>query len=174
MHLGELGNAPNVMPLVFHASWWTLSENPLCSHILHTCQPSYSSQSHLNPIVFEWSAREQTSPLPSETMLVHAFSTLTEVTVFGYTSSCCICQNMLSAFCACPHFTCPNSMAWWNWGPSDHIPWWHLVEDSLSIFHAPTFGIQVNQSTPPQKDQLHNHFEWSLQEPASHLQVLLN
>ncbi len=36
--------------------------------------------------------------------------------------------------------------------PSDHIELKHLIEDSSSILHAPTFCIHVNQAAPPHKD----------------------
>ncbi len=31
--------------------------------------------------------------------------------------------------------------------PKDHITWWHLVELSQNILHAPTFCIHVNQAS---------------------------
>jgi hypothetical protein len=51
------------------------------------------------------------------------------------------------------HFKCLLSltafhMSQYQGSPSDHISRWHLVEYSVSILHAPTFGIHVNQATP--------------------------
>ncbi len=47
-------------------------------------------------------------PSSSAAILVHAFSTPTNMTDSGSTPSCCICWKSSSAFCPCPHFTCPN------------------------------------------------------------------
>ncbi len=41
----------------------TLCEHPPCTHNLHTFQPSYFAQRHLNPIHIEWSAHEYICPL---------------------------------------------------------------------------------------------------------------
>jgi hypothetical protein len=46
--------------------WHLVEHSPSispCSHILHTSPPSYSPQTHLNPIHFEWSAHEHTCRL---------------------------------------------------------------------------------------------------------------
>jgi hypothetical protein len=32
----------------------------------------------------------------------------------GSTSSCCICSNSSSAFCLCPHLTCPTIMVFYQ------------------------------------------------------------
>ncbi len=68
---------PSVLPHISHvplsqrsklpccemASCWTLSKHPPCSHILHTCQPSYSPHRHLNPTHIQWSGDEHNWPL---------------------------------------------------------------------------------------------------------------
>jgi hypothetical protein len=57
--------------------------------------------------------------------------------------------------------------------PRNYIAWGHLIEDSQSIPHAPTFGTHVNENTS-HKDIRLNHFEWSIYEHSFHLQVLVH
>jgi hypothetical protein len=52
------------------ASYWTLSKHQPHSHTLHTCQPSYSPQRHLNPIplskIFKFNHRGTCHSVPSK------------------------------------------------------------------------------------------------------------
>ncbi len=58
-------------PISWHSKWphlkmassWTPSKHPPCSHILHTCPPSYSPQRYQACNHFEWSAHDHTCPL---------------------------------------------------------------------------------------------------------------
>jgi hypothetical protein len=74
----------------------------------------------------------------------HMHSALPWKSESGCTPSCCICWNSSSAFCACPHFTCPKIIAF----QVNILRFLHFVEHSVGILHAPTFGIHVNQATP--------------------------
>ncbi len=91
--------------------YWTRSEPPPCSHILHTCQWGYSHTKTFNskPLsMICWWAR---LPLSSAATLAHALSTPMEVIWLGRPPSCCICWNSTNASWSCPHFICPNIIA---------------------------------------------------------------
>jgi hypothetical protein len=71
-------------------------------------------------------------------------STPTKVTEFGCTPSCCICQNSSSAFCPCPHFTCPNTMALQVTTSQDGILWNTFQASSM----PPHFAYMSTKQLP--------------------------
>lgn len=90
----------------------------------------------------------------------------TKVPEFGHTPSWCICQNSSSDFRTCPHFTCPNMIAFNIWMAS----YWTLSEHPTCsrIWHTCWPGYTLQQHHP------HNHYELSIHEPPYALQVLVN
>jgi hypothetical protein len=50
-------------------------------------------------------------PSSSATTLTHAFNTATEIAEYSYILSSYTCWNSSNVFCPCPHFICPDIMA---------------------------------------------------------------
>jgi hypothetical protein len=67
----------------------------------------------------------------------------TKVMLFGCTPLSRICSKCLRDCLPCPCMTSPKYVI-----PKHHITWWHLVELSQSILHAPTLWIHVDQAIP--------------------------
>jgi hypothetical protein len=67
----------------------------------------------------------------------------TKVMLFGCTPLSQICSKCLRDCLPCPCMTSPKYVI-----PKHHITWWHLVELSQSILHAPTLWIHVDQAIP--------------------------
>ncbi len=80
-------------------SCWTLSKHPHCSHILHTCQPSYSPQRHQtdNHIGWAWTSLLFSSAPKS----AHALITWTKVNVAALIPSRCIFWKGCIIFSGC-------------------------------------------------------------------------
>jgi hypothetical protein len=85
----------------------TLQASSMLPHFAYIIYQTISNKDIWIPTVWMvcWCAH---LPSSSATTHAHAFSTPTKVTESSCTLSCCICQNRSSAFCPCPHFSCPD------------------------------------------------------------------
>ncbi len=131
-------------------SCWTVSKHLPCSHILHTCQPSYLPQKYLNPIHFDWSPHEPTCPL-SVQLCWHMHSALPKVTESSCTPSCCIHGNSSSALWPCPHFTCPNIMVFQVTISCDGI----LLDTLPASSVHPHFAYMSTKLVPTKRSESH-------------------
>ncbi len=92
-----------------HISRWHFVEHSpsilhaptFCIHV-NQAMPYKTSESHPLWMVCSW------VHLPSSSATILAYTEL------GSTSSCCICSNSSSAFCLCPHLTCPTIMVFYQ------------------------------------------------------------
>jgi hypothetical protein len=139
-------------------SSWTISNDPPCSHILHTCPPSYSPNNMrltttLNDLLMS------TPGLFKGNYVVHAFSTATKLTEVGHTLSCCISWNRSCAFCPCPHFTCSNIIVFQVTAFQDGI----LLNTCQAASVLKHFAYISTKLFPT---KIWDHFEWSVHEQA--------
>jgi hypothetical protein len=86
------------------ATCWTLSKHPQGSHILHTCQPSYSPQRNPTLNHFEQTVHEQACHL-------HEFLSSTSVnhlnnSALVWTHPCCTCWEKLHHILKYPSLMC--------------------------------------------------------------------
>jgi len=136
---------PPIMAFQSLASCWTLSEHHPGFHIWHTCPPSYSPQklpdSQTLWRIYSWAhltlwsapglAHAWTAPVQNKQSLnAHLPVAFVEIVPMPVALACI------------SHIP----ISWqFNW---PHLNMDALVEHSLSIVHAPTLSINVNQATP--------------------------
>jgi hypothetical protein len=135
-----------------HISRWHLVEHfpsVLHAHIRHTCQLSYFPQTQLNPIHLQQSAHEHAGHLQVQWHW-HMHSALPWKSESGRTPSCWICWNSFSAFCACPHFTCPKIITF----QVNILRFFLFLEHSVASSMLPHFAYMSTKLLPTKTSAL--------------------
>jgi hypothetical protein len=125
--------------------------------------PTKTSESYPLWMICSW------AHLPSSSTTIQHPHRKTE---FGRTPSCCNCQNSSSAFCPCPHSTCPNIMAAQvtkvcllnTLHASSTLPHFEKASSGTLSKHPQCSHIfqKCQPSYSTQRHQTHNDFEWAV------------